>query len=143
MGLSAAALCISNSLNLTSRPVLYGSAGHAFRSYASTSTSARPPWRHAPSLSPSSPLSQQRMRTSPIGGTSRGLPTVRAVSWAAKFNLRPSPGFLNDSDAHAHEEAAKDGVLEAIKGRQQTDLMLRCTILDADEAVTGIVSDVM
>jgi len=66
------------------------------------------------------------MPTSSIGGASRGLLSVRALSWApTKFNLRPSsPGALNDSDAH--EEVAKAAVLEAIKGRQQTDLMLRC-----------------
>ncbi|KAI0291774.1 Mg2+ transporter protein cora-like protein [Multifurca ochricompacta] len=60
------------------------------------------------------------------------------MSWATKFNLRPTtgPSPLNDSDAH--EEAAKTAVLEAIKGRQQTDLMLRCTVLDAEGNVKTI-----
>ncbi|KAI0253371.1 Mg2+ transporter protein cora-like protein [Lactifluus subvellereus] len=63
-------------------------------------------------------------RSFPINA-SNGHLNVRTVSWATKFNIRPS-GFLNDSDAH--EEAAKAAVLEAIKGRQQTDLMLRWNV---------------
>ncbi|KAI9444131.1 Mg2+ transporter protein cora-like protein [Lactarius indigo] len=44
----------------------------------------------------------------------------------------------SSSDSDAHEEAAKAAVLEAIKGRQQTDLMLRCTVLDAEGNVKTI-----
>lgn len=50
------------------------------------------------------------------------------LSWAAKFNLRRPPAPPN-GDPDANEEAAKEAVLEAIKGRQQTDLMLRCESL--------------
>ncbi|KAH9008562.1 Mg2+ transporter protein cora-like protein [Lactarius hengduanensis] len=44
----------------------------------------------------------------------------------------------SSGDTDAHEEAAKAAVLEAIKGRQQTDLMLRCTVLDAEGNVKTI-----
>lgn len=113
MGL--ALLCTSNRahfVTLTLRSVLYGTNGHATRS---SSTFANPSWRRA-SLS-------QSIWPSPIS-PSHGHLNVRAASWATKFNLRPSTSSLNDSDTH--EEAAKEAVLEAIKGRQQTDLMLRC-----------------
>ncbi|KAI0062701.1 Mg2+ transporter protein cora-like protein [Artomyces pyxidatus] len=59
------------------------------------------------------------------------------MSWATRFGLRHAEPPPPPSDAH--EEAAKAAVLEkAIKGRQQTDLMLRCTILDADGNVKTI-----
>jgi magnesium transporter len=58
------------------------------------------------------------------------------LSWAAKFNLRRPRIPLNDADTI--EDVAKEAVLEAIKGRQQTDLMLRCTVLDADGNVKTI-----
>jgi hypothetical protein len=112
MGL--ASLCISNRAHfipLAFRSV-YGSSGPTIRS---SSTFANPTWRHT-SL-------YRRIRPSPIVPPHAPLINARAVSWATKFNLRPS-GPPNDSDAH--EEAAKAAVLEAIKGRQQTDLMLRC-----------------
>ncbi|KAH9959470.1 Mg2+ transporter protein cora-like protein [Russula dissimulans] len=133
MGL--ASLCISNRA-YSSRSVFYGSSGHAIRSYASASPPASPTWRHASSLPPSSSLFQRSM---PTGGASRpplSIHRLRAFSWTTKFNLRPSPGALSDSDAH--EEVAKAAVLEAIKGRQQTDLMLRCTVLDAEGNVKTI-----
>ena len=129
MGL--ASLCISNRalfLNLASRSV-YGSSGHAFRSSSSsssssfasttntTSTFAYPFWRAS---------WPHRFRPPPIRTpTYHGhLNQSRAASWATRFNLRPPPGSPNDADTH--EESAQAAVLEAIKGRQQTDLMLRC-----------------
>src|SRR6266851_3474294 len=126
MGL--ASLCISNRalfLNLASRSV-YGSSGHAFRSLSSssfatttntTSTFAYSFWRAS---------WPYRFRPPPIRiPTYHGhLNHTRAASWATRFNLRPPPGSLNDADTH--EEPAQAAVLEAIKGRQQTDLMLRC-----------------
>jgi len=136
MGL--ASLCISNRthfVNLALRNSVYGSSGHTFRSSStstsptssssstSTSTSTTPstfayPWRHA--------SWSRRFRTSPFCSPTHHarLYSARAASWAAKFNLRPSPRSFNDVDTH--EEAAQAAVLEAIKGRQQTDLMLRC-----------------
>ncbi|KAI0777341.1 Mg2+ transporter protein cora-like protein [Trametes elegans] len=53
-----------------------------------------------------------------------------------------SRGRADDPDeepSDAHEQAAKIAVLEkAMKGRQPTDLMLRCTILDAEGNVKTI-----
>ena len=119
MGL--ASLCISNRAHFISRTLrcVYGSGGLAIRSSpSSSSTFANSSWRH------SSPLLLPRLRPLPITA-SRGHPIARTLSWAAKFNLRrPSSAPPNDPDAN--EEAAKEAVLEAIKGRQQTDLMLRC-----------------
>jgi len=142
MGL--ASLCISNRahfINLTSRSV-YGRGSHAIRSSSppatssftttnttntttTTSTYAHPTWRHASSA-------HRFFRTYPIRAYAyHAHPTnLRTASWAAKFNLRPSSGSLNDADTH--EETAQAALLEAIKGRQQTDLMLRCTVLDAE-----------
>jgi hypothetical protein len=135
MGL--ASLCISNRthfVNLALRNSVYGSSGHAFRSSStspissssstSTSTSTTPstlaysPWRHA--------SWSRRFRTSPFCSPAHHARpyNARAASWTTKFNLRPSPRSFNDVDTH--EEAAQAAVLEAIKGRQQTDLMLRC-----------------
>jgi hypothetical protein len=120
MGL--ASLCMSNrvhSINRTLRSA-YGRGSHAIRS-SSSSAFANPPCRHA------SPLTAQRLAwPSPISA-SRGHPNARTFSWASKFNLRPHPTPLNDPDAN--EEVAKEAVFEAIKGRQQTDLMLRCESL--------------
>jgi hypothetical protein len=120
MGL--ASLCISNRTHLISRTwrCVYGSGGLAIRSspVPSSSTFANSSWRrHA------SPLLLQRLRPFPIAA-SRGHPNARTLSWAAKFSLRRPAAPPNDADAN--EEAAKEAVLEAIKGRQQTDLMLRC-----------------
>jgi hypothetical protein len=113
-------LCISNRARFINRILrsVCGSTGRAIRS-SSSSTFANPSWRHA-SLSP------QRLRPFPIS-PSRGHSNARTLSWAAKFNLRRPSAPLNDTDAN--EEAAKEAVLEAIKGRQQTDLMLRCESL--------------
>ena len=136
MGL--ASLCISNRahfINLTSRSV-YGRGSHAIRSSSppatssftttnttntttTTSTYAHPTWRHASSA-------HHFFWTYPIRAYAyHAHPTnLRTASWATKFNLRPSSGSLNDADTH--EETAQAALLEAIKGRQQTDLMLRC-----------------
>lgn len=138
MGL--ASLCISNSRahfinNLTSRSV-YGRGSQAIRSSSSSaassftttdttnttsSTYARPTWRHASSA-------HRFFRTYPIRIYAyHAHPTnLRTASWAAKFNLRPSSGSPNDADTH--EELSQEALLEAIKGRQQTDLMLRCKL---------------
>jgi hypothetical protein len=107
-------LCICNRIAFIKQPSLrsaYGCCAHPIRSNSTVSIST---WRHA-ALS-------QRFRPTPIAASHTHL-TVRAASWTTKFNLRRS-GSSSDSDAH--EEGAKDSVLEAIKGRQQTDLMLRC-----------------
>ena len=117
MGL--ASLCISNRVHFINRTLryVYGSGGHALRSSAPSLTLANSSWRHTSSLSP------QRLRPFPISGH----PNARTLSWATKFNLRRPSAPLNDADAN--EDAAKEAVLEAIKGRQQTDLMLRCESL--------------
>lgn len=135
MHMGLASLCISNRahfINLTSRSV-YGRGSHAIRSSSpssftttnttntttTTSTYAHPTWRHASSA-------HCFFRTYPIRAYAyHAHPTnFRTASWATKFNLRPSSGSLNDADTH--EETAQAALLEAIKGRQQTDLMLRC-----------------
>jgi hypothetical protein len=103
-------LCISNGLSFIQRT--YGTTGHAFKFRSSSSTYANP-WRHP------SHHHQPPFHINPSNGNLN----VRPFSWATKFNPRPSRSS-NDSDPH--EEAAKSAVLEAIKGRQQTDLMLRC-----------------
>ncbi|KAH9989219.1 hypothetical protein BJV77DRAFT_948752 [Russula vinacea] len=112
-------LCISNRAHFINRTLryVYGSGGHALRSSAPSLTLANSSWRHTSSLSP------QRLRPFPISGH----PNARTLSWATKFNLRRPLAPLNDADAN--EDAAKEAVLEAIKGRQQTDLMLRCESL--------------
>ena len=115
-------LCIHNRplfIKQASRSV-YGCCAPSIRS---NSTVSIPTWRHA-ALS-------QRFRPSPIAASHTHL-TVRAASWATKFNLRRTS---SSSDSDAHEEAAKAAVLEAIKGRQQTDLMLRC-----ESAITTFLS---
>lgn len=49
---------------------------------------------------------------------------ARSMSWVSRFN-RPLDPWSGNSDGQ--EEAAKAAILEkAMKGRQQTDLMLRC-----------------
>lgn len=59
------------------------------------------------------------------------------MSWTSRFNIWPEEPNAGPSDGR--EEAAKAAILEkAIKGRQQTDLMLRCTILDAGGNVKTI-----
>jgi len=128
MGL--ASLCISNRVHFINRTLrsVHGRGSHTIRS-SSSSAFASPSCRHT------SPLPSQRLAwPSPISA-SRGHPIARTLSWAANFNLRRPSTPLNDADAN--EEVAKEAVLEAIKGRQQTDLMLRCTILDADGTPSG------
>ncbi|CCM01214.1 uncharacterized protein FIBRA_03262 [Fibroporia radiculosa] len=64
-------------------------------------------------------------------------PGTRQLSWLPKLTLRPTETDTEPSDGH--EEAAKVAILEkAMRGRQPTDLMLRCTILDADGNVKTI-----
>ncbi|EMD34734.1 hypothetical protein CERSUDRAFT_116927 [Gelatoporia subvermispora B] len=63
--------------------------------------------------------------------------SVRHLSWLPKLSKRPSEPYTEPSDGQ--EEAVKAAILEkAMKGRQPTDLMLRCTILDADGNVKTI-----
>lgn len=112
MGLVSLCICNRSPFIKQASRSAYGCCAHPIRSHSTVSIST---WRHA-ALS-------QRFRPSPIAASHTHL-TVRAASWATKFNLRRSD---SSSDSDAHEEAAKDAVLqEAIKGRQQTDLMLRC-----------------
>jgi hypothetical protein len=111
MGLVSLCICNRSPFIKQASRSVYGCCAPPTRSNSSVSFST---WRHA-ALS-------QRFRPSLIAASHTHL-TVRAASWATKFNLRHS-GSSSDSDAH--EEAAKAAVLEAIKGRQQTDLMLRC-----------------
>ena len=60
-------------------------------------------------------LSRQRIHTS----------TTQLMSWFPKLNLRPNEQFDGPSDGL--EEVTKVAILEkAMKGRQPTDLMLRC-----------------
>lgn len=124
-------LCCSNRVHFISRTLrsVYGKGSHAIRS-KSSSAFANTLCRHA------SPLSSQCLASSfPISSASRGHPNARTLSWAAKFNLRPRPTPPNDTDAN--EEMTKEAVLEAIKGRQQTDLMLRCeSLVHRDLAVS-------
>ena len=111
MGLVSLCICNRSPFIKQASRSVYGCCAPPIRSNSTVSIST---WRHA-ALS-------QRFRPSLIAASHTHL-TVRAASWATKFNLRHS-GSSSDSDAH--EEAAKAAVLEAIKGRQQTDLMLRC-----------------
>ncbi|EIM81924.1 Mg2+ transporter protein cora-like protein [Stereum hirsutum FP-91666 SS1] len=58
------------------------------------------------------------------------------MSWGSRF-ARPLDPWSGTSDGQ--EEVAKAAILEkAMKGRQQTDLMLRCTVLDAHGNVKTI-----
>jgi hypothetical protein len=107
--MSLALLSIPNKLSFIK--LTYGTKAHAIRS---SFTIANLSWRHASFTHHCLPF--------PINPPNGHL-NVRALSWATKFSLHPS-GPLNDSDPN--EEAVKSAVLEAIKGRQQTDLMLRC-----------------
>ncbi|KAI0938491.1 hypothetical protein AcW1_010255 [Taiwanofungus camphoratus] len=62
---------------------------------------------------------------------------IRQMSWLPKLKPRPTEPFSEPSDGQ--EEAAKVAILEkAMKGRQPADLMLRCTVLDADGNVKTI-----
>ncbi|KAI0690998.1 hypothetical protein C8T65DRAFT_670967 [Cerioporus squamosus] len=59
-------------------------------------------------------------------------------SWLQRLSQRRSSDPL-DEPSDVHEEAAKVAVLEkAMKGRQPAELMLRCTILDAEGNVKTI-----
>jgi len=120
MGL--ASLCISNRVHFINRTLrsVYG-RGHTIRSSSSSAFANTSSCRHT------SPLPSQRLAWPFRISASRGHPNARTLSWAAKFNLRPRSTPQNDTDAI--EEVAKEAVLDAIKGRQQTDLMLRCESL--------------
>ncbi|OBZ78278.1 Mitochondrial inner membrane magnesium transporter LPE10 [Grifola frondosa] len=63
---------------------------------------------------------------------------IRHMSWLHKLNLRRHNEPYNEP-SDGLEEAAKVALLEkAMKGRQPTDLMLRCTVLDAEGNVKTI-----
>ena len=121
MGL--ASLCISSRVHLINRILrsVYGRGSHTIRSSSSSAFAKPSSCRHT------SPLPSQRLAWPLPISASRGHPNARTLSWAAKFNLRRPSTPLNDTDAI--EDVAKEAVLEAIKGRQQTDLMLRCESL--------------
>ncbi|RPD55538.1 cora-domain-containing protein [Lentinus tigrinus ALCF2SS1-7] len=87
-------------------------------------------WRqfsHHGACSPSVRLSQSRTRA-----------TRQFSTWLQRLSRRRSSDPL-DEPSDLHEDAAKIAVLEkAMKGRQPAELMLRCTILDADGNVKTI-----
>ncbi|KAI0790465.1 Mg2+ transporter protein cora-like protein [Abortiporus biennis] len=59
------------------------------------------------------------------------------MSWLPRLNLKKNDQCNEPSDGE--EEAAKAAILDkAMKGRQPTDLMLRCTILDSEGNVKTI-----
>ncbi|KZP17489.1 cora-domain-containing protein [Athelia psychrophila] len=60
----------------------------------------------------------------------------RPASWFAKLN--PNPEESNCPSGREEEEARAAILENVMKGRQPTDLMLRCTILDADGNVKKI-----
>ncbi|KAF8605648.1 Mg2+ transporter protein cora-like protein [Ceratobasidium sp. AG-I] len=60
---------------------------------------------------------------------------VGRLGSSRRFNAWVQRGFLSDGD----DEAARSAILEnALKGRQPTDLMLRCTVLDAEGNVKSV-----
>ncbi|KAH9943565.1 cora-domain-containing protein [Amylocystis lapponica] len=62
---------------------------------------------------------------------------IRRMSWFPKMHRRQGEPDMEPPDGQ--EEAAKVAILEkAMKGRQTTDLMLRCTVLDAEGNVKTI-----
>ncbi|KAF9003336.1 hypothetical protein BDQ17DRAFT_1242170 [Cyathus striatus] len=62
----------------------------------------------------------------------------RLVFWSRKSHSRPETEF-NEMPDDGHEDATKAAILEKVmKGRQPTDLLLRCTILDAEGNVKTI-----
>jgi hypothetical protein len=121
MGL--ASLCIANRVHFIHRTLrsVCGKGSRAIRSSSSSAFANPSSCRHT------SPLPSQRLAWPFPIRASRGHPNARTLSWAAKFNLRRPRTPLNDADTI--EDVAKEAVLEAIKGRQQTDLMLRCESL--------------
>ncbi|KAL0958032.1 hypothetical protein HGRIS_000208 [Hohenbuehelia grisea] len=63
---------------------------------------------------------------------------VRQMSWATRLISRPIT-VNHNTPSDTEEEVAKAAILEKVmKGRQPTDLMLRCTILDAEGNVKTI-----
>ncbi|KAH7100096.1 cora-domain-containing protein [Auriculariales sp. MPI-PUGE-AT-0066] len=77
----------------------------------------------------SSPLRQQQQRCFGIGGF------WRITSWT--WRRKQSPQSMGPTDSE--EEAVRAAILDkALKGRQPTDLMLRCTVLDAEGNVKTI-----
>lgn len=68
----------------------------------------------------------------------RYMPRRNLVAWAAKLFSRTADANKNEGP-EGQEDIAKDAILENVmKGRQLTDLMLRCTILDAEGNVKTI-----
>ncbi|KAJ7474531.1 magnesium transporter [Mycena galericulata] len=91
-----------------------------------SSTSVRRPSQHwlSSGMSPNQPKSELRGRL-----------MVRHMSWGAKH-----PRSVEFDDlSNIREEATRAAILEKVmKGRQPTDLMLRCTVLDAEGNIKTI-----
>ncbi|KAA1476106.1 Mg2+ transporter protein cora-like protein [Dentipellis sp. KUC8613] len=85
-------------------------------------------------ISSSSPTVRPRAPRSPVV---QAAGAVRAMSWFRPRTSGTAKDFVGPSDGQ--EEAAKAAILEkSVKGRQHTDLMLRCIILDAEGNVKTI-----
>ncbi|TFY71295.1 hypothetical protein EVG20_g1695 [Dentipellis fragilis] len=85
-------------------------------------------------ISNSSPIVHRRAPRSPVV---QAAGAVRAMSWFRSRSSDTAKDFVGPSDGQ--EEAAKAAILEkSVKGRQHTDLMLRCIILDAEGNVKTI-----
>ncbi|KAJ7255414.1 Mg2+ transporter protein cora-like protein [Mycena rebaudengoi] len=106
-------------------------------SWISTSCSAVPtPRFSATLLRPRHLLSSEWMWTQQIPKLMKG-PTARRMYWAHRGPHGRPVEYNPLSDIQ--EEAARAAVLEKVmKGRQPTDLMLRCTVLDAEGNVKTI-----
>ncbi|KAG8765660.1 magnesium ion transporter, partial [Ceratobasidium sp. 428] len=76
--------------------------------------------------------------------TRAALGPLASVEARASAEVRPSQSRLLNGWAHrglsdGDDEAARSAILEnALKGRQPTDLMLRCTVLDAEGNVKSV-----
>ncbi|KAH8101766.1 cora-domain-containing protein [Cristinia sonorae] len=98
------------------------------------------PFRCATSISTRS-HSQSNTASSPRYHVASSLPhaniTQRRHFWSQKAPAQYQEHFNGPSDGQ--EEAAKVAILDRVmKGRQPTDLMLRCTVLDQDGDVATI-----
>jgi hypothetical protein len=95
----------------------------------SSLASSSPPLRASATSSPSPGLlhrSRPRLTRRPTA-----IQSVRYDSWTARLQRKASQAFSRKGGAppsESQEEAAKDAILDKLmKGRQPTDLMLRCT----------------
>ncbi|KAJ7150887.1 hypothetical protein C8R43DRAFT_1005499 [Mycena crocata] len=100
-------------------------------SFSAVSTCSTPRFSSVPARLLSSGRRQSHQLTP--GSLTRSV--VRNISWGAKH----SRGVEFDNVDDIQEEAARAAILEKVmKGRQPTDLMLRCTVLDAEGNVKTI-----